>query len=138
MNKYLDNLLDQIHDDIQNCPCDSAPTIKLLNIMEKLQMAVKHLAQQEAGATELLRSELAVAHQQYELLATTATRRIKELQHVDPELPPIAVIAHHLRDMDDAPARAVIQTIRKHKCNVDYDPKTDKVLFRVDESEPEK
>lgn len=44
--KYLNELLGQIHDDIQNCPCDSAPTIKILNILEKLQMAVKTVAEE--------------------------------------------------------------------------------------------
>lgn len=44
--KYLNELLGSIHDDIQNCPADSAPTIKLLNILEKLTMAVKTVAEE--------------------------------------------------------------------------------------------
>jgi hypothetical protein len=46
--KYLNELLGQIHDDIQNCPTDSAlkNTIKILNILELLRLAVETVAEE--------------------------------------------------------------------------------------------
>ncbi len=54
MSKYLQYLTAEIHDMIQNCPCDSAPTIKLLNICEKLNNAISFLAKEQQGECEVI------------------------------------------------------------------------------------
>ena len=46
MKKYLLNQIEEIHAQIQNCPVVDATTIKLLNILERLNGCVKTLAQQ--------------------------------------------------------------------------------------------
>ena len=46
MNKYINNTLDEVHDMIQQTECNSQSTTRILNILEKLNNAVKTIAEE--------------------------------------------------------------------------------------------
>ncbi len=46
MNKYINNTLDEVHDMIQQTECNSQSTTRILNILEKLNNAVKTLVEE--------------------------------------------------------------------------------------------
>ncbi len=53
MNKYLQTITSEIHDMIENCPCDSPTTTKLLNICEKINTAIQFIANQQGEKEEV-------------------------------------------------------------------------------------